>query len=549
MGDAGFSSTTTTPPTPAALRAAPAEVYGNNADKPANQVAQRITPTRTAQPTSAALGARALLAGQLARLLLTMLSTAVLARLLTPDAFGMVASTLAVTGIAGAFGATGGLSMAAMRAPQLTRDHWNLLFWCNTALGCVLTLGMAVGAPFISARLGNDHISSYLAVASLIFLFNGIAVQFKVRLIREGRFSKIAALETAGMATGLAVAVILAATIGGPWPLILQVVIAAAFELVAFAAAAGQAPGRLKLRVGGRELVRDGAVFAASTIIESSAHNIPVMALGATASPAMVGVFTRAERLTTLPQHQLAMPLYRLAIPLLSKLHGQQLALKIRMLMAAYGYSVGVLSAIVGGMAASSVALALGGQWTELAPPIVRVLAVGVTLMAVTLPLRWGLVARGSAKLVFWLQLAYTVIISAGALLAAPRLGAVGVAWAFAGATALRAATYLVVAPRNIRMPVGSYFASLWRLLLLLFLIFAGTAGIELWAAFDSPLITLMLGIAWAVGVLGLGCLVSREARADATAAANWALSIAGTAKRIGASSNSFPPAARAAQF
>src|SRR5579862_5868286 len=72
-------------------------------------------------------------------------STVVLARLLTPADFGLVAMVTAITGLAQAF-ADLGLSEATIQRKEITNDQVSTLFWINFAIGVglmLVTMGLA----------------------------------------------------------------------------------------------------------------------------------------------------------------------------------------------------------------------------------------------------------------------------------------------------------------------------------------------------------------------------------------------------------------------
>src|SRR5271156_5060893 len=75
-------------------------------------------------------------------------STVVLARLLTPADFGLVAMVTAVTGFGQAF-ADLGLSEATIQQPEINHNQVSTLFWINLALGLALTSITAALAPVL----------------------------------------------------------------------------------------------------------------------------------------------------------------------------------------------------------------------------------------------------------------------------------------------------------------------------------------------------------------------------------------------------------------
>ena len=91
-------------------------------------------PLRPSLGRIAARGGAVTVAGQIARIGVQMTSVVVLARLLTPHDYGVVAMVLAVIGV-GELLRDFGLSSAAIQAPVLTRGQQTNLFWINTGLG------------------------------------------------------------------------------------------------------------------------------------------------------------------------------------------------------------------------------------------------------------------------------------------------------------------------------------------------------------------------------------------------------------------------------
>src|SRR6266849_7750551 len=76
-------------------------------------------------------------------------ATVILARVLTPADFGLVAMVSTVTGLAQAF-ADLGLSEATIQRKEITHDQVTALFWINVAVGLGLMLVTAALAPVLS---------------------------------------------------------------------------------------------------------------------------------------------------------------------------------------------------------------------------------------------------------------------------------------------------------------------------------------------------------------------------------------------------------------
>ena len=86
---------------------------------------------------------------QVAQVLLQSISTVVLARLLTPTDFGLVAMVTAVTAIAAGF-ADLGLTEATIQRKEISHNQVSTLFWINVAIGLLLTLLTSAMAPVLA---------------------------------------------------------------------------------------------------------------------------------------------------------------------------------------------------------------------------------------------------------------------------------------------------------------------------------------------------------------------------------------------------------------
>ena len=153
--------------------------------------------TRSSPPTSsptsdlgrsAARGGGTTVLAQGLRLVLQFGSVVVLARLLDPTAFGLVAMVTAVIGVAELV-RDFGLSTAAVRAKHLDHDQQTNLFWTNTALGLGCSLLAAALSPVVAAVYGEPVLVEVVLALAGVFAVNGASTQFRVALTRQLRLS------------------------------------------------------------------------------------------------------------------------------------------------------------------------------------------------------------------------------------------------------------------------------------------------------------------------------------------------------------------------
>ena len=93
------------------------------------------------------------LGGQWARTLLQMASTVVLARLLVPEDFGLLAMVTAIVGIAEVV-RDFGLTAAILQLKTISDRLWSMVFWLSALLGTACMIVIAVLAPLIAGLYG-----------------------------------------------------------------------------------------------------------------------------------------------------------------------------------------------------------------------------------------------------------------------------------------------------------------------------------------------------------------------------------------------------------
>lgn len=392
-------------------------------------------------------GATVLLSTQWLRYLLQIANIVVLARLIGPADFGVVSVGLAVVGIASVLGDFG-LSLAALREETLTHQQKSNLLWINSAVGAVLSLGVALAAVPIANAFGDDRLIAVVSIAAPAYLFRAAAVQFQVELNRQERFSRLAASEVGGDALAVATAICIALLGAGYTALALQGTVAAAVSLVWAGVAAGWRPS-LPRRAEMRRLL----TFGVSTLGTHAAHyvttNVDTIAMGAWYSAATVGFYTRAYQLVMLPLQQIAAPLTRVVLPRLAQVAGDVDALNDALARAQrlVNHALLAVTGLLVVCGTPLIEVVLGAPWVP-AMQYLPILAAGTVFQTMAYAYYWGFAAQGRSGALFLSEIggrAATVVLI---LVWAP-LAPTGVAWGVvAGQAILWATGTFFFAPR-----------------------------------------------------------------------------------------------------
>ena len=477
----------------------------------------------------AGAGARALLGAQAARALIQLASVVVLSRLLLPADLGTFAIVAAVVQVATVVGDLG-LSVAAIREPSLTRRQWTGLFWLNAAMGLVLTGALAGLAPAVAGLVGQPGVAVLLAAVSPVFLLNGVSIQYRVELARRGRYLAMAGIETAAPAVGLLVAVVWAALSPTVRSLVAQQVAAALTLALLAVLAVRVSPGLPRRRAGIGRLVRLGGAASVASLVFALSTSLAPVALGRAASASIVGAFSRASQLSSLVHNNLAIPLTRVVVPWLAQAHGTEaFALRFRRVLVAYGVTVGLLTALVGGLAESATTVALGARWVEDTAPLLAILSLALLVYAFGYVTYWALLAAARTRR-FLLCDAPGHLVTIAGILALGHRGAAAICWAIVAGSVVRVLCYVVLGMPAVGVSRRSPLGAALPIATLCAGVYVGGRMIE--GAVGTTALAVAAGLAWTGVLLALHWWLVPPFRADLREAGRMVRQVAGARLR-----------------
>jgi O-antigen/teichoic acid export membrane protein len=340
-------------------------------------------------------GAAATLLWQGARMVLLLVSLVVLARLLAPEDYGLLAMVTSLTGI-GELLRDFGLSMASLQSKTLSAGERSNLFWLNTAIGAGLTVATFLASWPIAHLYGDDRLVAITQVLSVTFLVNGVATQFKAQINRDLRFVALGVTEVVPQAVGLVAAIAVAVVVHSYWALAVQALVVAVLGALLCGVLAHWRPGRYRRAVPVARFVRFAGALVGTQSLSYVSKNVDSVLLGILVGPAQLGAYNRAYQIVVLPLNQLAAPLSRVAIPVLSQLQDTFQGLK-RYLTTAQFATVTIGSICYGavvGFGRPLVRVTLGTGWLEVVP-ILQILAVSGVFRALGQVSYWLFVSLG----------------------------------------------------------------------------------------------------------------------------------------------------------
>lgn len=355
------------------------------------------TPTPPRLGVRAAGGALVTMTGQGVRALVQFGGIILLARLLTPHDYGLVAMVTAIIGLAEIL-RDFGLSAATMQAREVSRAQRDNLFWINAAIGLALAMAVFSGAHALAALYDEPALVGIAQALALTFLLNGLATQHRAQLGRELHFGRMAVGDVGGQVAGLLTAVAAALAGAGFWALVLQQLVQAAVTLLLAVLCGRWLPRGYRRDAPVGRFIGFGGSLAMTQLLGYASRNAGQVLIGVRIGADALGPFNRAFQLLMMPLNQISAPATTVALPVLSRLQGDPARFGAFLLR---GQTV-LLHAVAGmfawacAQALPLIVLLLGEQWLAAVRPF-RWLALGGMFQVAGYACYWVFLAKGLA--------------------------------------------------------------------------------------------------------------------------------------------------------
>ena len=472
--------------------------------------------------STAARGALVMLTGQGMRVLLQFASIVVLARLLTPHDYGLIAIVVMIIGVGEIF-RDFGLSSAAVRAPELTRDQSTNLFWINSGIGLVLGAALFAMASPLAAAFGQQEVLGIARAMAIIFVLNGLTTQFRALLVRALRFRWLASVDVLAAAIALAVAIIGALLGWGYWALVAQQITQALILLAGAVLGARVLPGLPRRDVSVRSFVRFGGNLVLSQVVNYATNNVDTAVVGFAHGATSLGLYNRAYQLVVTPLSQVQAPVTSVALPVLSKIQEDQKRFSAYLVRGqlALGYPISLGLGLVAVAAEPITELVLGEQWLA-AVPLLQLFAIACVARNLAFVGYWVYVVRGLSGSLFRYSLV-TGAIRVLCVVVGAQWGVVGVAAGLAIAPWIAWPLSLLWLSRVTAVPTRSLYTGALRIISVSALASGTGALANVALPVESPVTSIAVTVAAGTVALALLSFAPRI-RQDMTAL--WHLAV-----------------------
>ena len=407
-------------------------------------------------------GAGVTIAAQMVSYILQTVGTIILARLLSPADFGLVAMVTAFSLAVQNFGYNGFIE-AIIQRDKLTHDETSKLFWVNLVIMLSLTLGFIACSPLIAWYYREPQLVKISAVISLSILFSGLSTIHLGVLSRSMKFhlTSLVSISTALLSTALA---IIAALKGwGYWALVLRRIAQPLGMALCAWALCRWLPGipAKGTRIG--DLIKFGVRTYGYFIMDYFRKNSDRIIVGRFFGKVPLGHYDRAYQLSALLPNQLTASLSGVGIAALSRLKDDA-----KRFMGYYAKSLSILafvafpgSVLLTLIGKDLIILLLGARWVE-AGHIFAALGPAIGLVVIYDSNVWLHLSLGRPDRLFkWSILALVAAISSFVI--GKTWGPIGVACAYSVLFYIMLLPALRYAGKPMNIKTSFHLGILWR--------------------------------------------------------------------------------------
>jgi PST family polysaccharide transporter len=416
----------------------------------------------------------------------TQVTTLVLARLLVPGDFGLVAlASLILESVR--YLTTFGIGPAVIVSPDLDARARGCALTLMAAFGIGSTLVIAAVAPVAAAVFDAPRLAAVLGVLALTRTFDGLAAFYDALLRARLEFRPRFVAFVLQSAVYAVLSIALAAVGAGVWSIVAGQLGSYVVLVAALIAMTRDRPRPVYDRDVCRRLLARGRGFVAQGVFSFLQQNADYIAVGRVLGAAPLGLYSMAYRLGETPYNAVGDPVAQVTFPGFARMRarGEDVGPTFLAMIRVVALVTVPLGLVLSGTARPFIEAVLGSHWRAMTGPL-AVLGVWGALRPLQMMFGWLLNSVGESRIVGRVSGAFLVVLVPATIAAAAAGGVTAVAWLMVVDLLAFLAALSALTARRVGVTVREQWAAVQPVVI---------AGVPTWAAAHA-----VAGIADATG-------------------------------------------------
>lgn len=292
----------------------------------------------------------------------------VLARLLTPDDYGLLGIIGIFTAICTAL-INGGFANALIRKKDVTDDDYNTAFIVNLGMSLLLYAIIYFCSPIIANFFGRENLVLLTRVSSISIIIGALALVQQTRLTKRIDFKTQTKITLIASITSGVIGIVLAVLGCGVWSLIAQQLSSQLLRTLFLWIFNHWIPILSFSKTSFKDLFGFGWKIMVSGVLDTVWKELYQVVVGKFYSPATLGQYTRAKQFSQLFSSNLTAVIQRVTFPVLSNIQDdkQRMISAYRRIIKTTMFITAVAMFSLGAVSEPLLYCLIGPQWHEAA--------------------------------------------------------------------------------------------------------------------------------------------------------------------------------------
>ena len=303
----------------------------------------------------------------------------ILARLLLPEEYGLVAMALVFITVFYVF-VDSGFSSAIVQRKEITNSDLSTVFYLNMGVSIIVFTILYFSAPLIADFYNESQLVNIVRVLSIIIILYALTIVQNSIIKRDVNFKLKTRIEIISQILSGVVAIYLAYKGYGVWVLIWKTLLNQVFVNLQLWIKNNWFPSFEFSRSSFKELFSFSSKLLISGILDRVYQQIHRLVVGKFFPAAELGFYTRAEQFKDLPSQAVSNSLMSFLLPVFSKMQDEPERLKKaaqKVLKIVMFFNINALI-LIGILAEPIIQVLLGGKWLPTVPYLQLIVFVGV---------------------------------------------------------------------------------------------------------------------------------------------------------------------------
>ena len=302
-------------------------------------------------------------------MLLQLVVSIIVARMLAPEDFGVMAILTFFTAVALVV-VDSGFSQTLLRKESPTNDDYKSVFTFNIAVSAVVYLLFVVLSPLLAQYYNLQIITRIAPVLFLLLPLNALGIIQNTKLSREFRFGVLSRINFIAAAVAGVTAIAIALAGGGVWALVAQrVSVVAVKSLLLWWRGGWRGEGSFNGSAW-REMAPFSFRLMSTDIVAALYNNVAQLFIGKMYSADTLGYFNQAQKIKDLPVQSAVLSVQTVTYPALAKIKedGNKFAESFRKVLIINAFVMTPLAVGMSAVAKPMFEVLLGERWLPTVP-------------------------------------------------------------------------------------------------------------------------------------------------------------------------------------